>query len=84
MSSKKRNYTTAMGYNNDYETVQEEEEKKKLSLSHEINQRIPSTIPFTKKDLQSEEGIQNMLRWFEKYNQNIINQYNIPFTETEL
>jgi hypothetical protein len=83
MSSKKRNYTTAMGYNNDYETVQEEE-KKKLSLSHEINQRIHSTIPFTKKDLQSEEGIQNMLRWFETYNQNIINQYNIPFTETEL
>jgi len=83
MSSKKRNYTTAMGYNNDYETVQEEE-KKKRSLSHEINQRIPSTIPFTKKDLQSEEGIQNMLRWFETYNQNIINKYNIPFTETEL
>jgi len=81
MSSKKRNYTSAMGYNNDYETVQEEE-KKKLALSYEINQIY--AIPFTKKDLQSEEGIQTMLRWFENYNQNIINKYNISFTEKEL
>ena len=80
MSSKKRNYTAAMGYNNDYETVQEE--KKKLALSYEINQIY--AIPFTKKDLQSEEGIQTMLRWFENYNQNIINKYNISFTKKEL